>query len=329
VNKEFILAVDGGATNCRALLCTSDGVVLGSAQSGSCNYQNVGLTVAVARLREVVITVVSGQTQQLKAAVFGLAGLDTQEDYRIVSAAINTMLSQLAIDCTNIIIDNDGIITLLGAVGQDNGVLVIAGTGAIACGITKQGDQARAGGWGHLLDDSGSGYAIGKSALSHIMRVYDGRDRDSGIVKAVLDQLMLAEPENIINWVYGANYSIDRVAALAPIICALAEQGDWRARAILADSTQGLRQIALAVIHRLQLHHTSFRLLLSGGLLQNTQIFRDQLVDLIRAECPQVKLIDPQYPPICGAVLRALQTENIDRRQILDRLNKQLTDMQS
>lgn len=328
MHNELILAVDGGATNCRAILCTSDGVVLGCAQSGPCNYQNVGLDMTVARLREVVINVVSGRTQQLKAAVFGLAGLDTREDYRIVSAAVNTMLSQLGISCENTIMDNDGMITLLGAVGPDNGVLVIAGTGTIACGITKQGDQARAGGWGHLLDDSGSGYAIGKAALSHIMRVYDGRDCESGIVKAVLDQLMLPEPESVVNWVYSENYSIDRVAALAPAICALAEQGDWKARAILADSTQGLKSIAMAVIHRLQLQHSPFQLLLSGGLLRNTQVFRDQLVDLIRAECPLVNLIDAQYPPICGAVLRALQNENIDRRQLLDRLNKQLIDVQ-
>ncbi|SDF13853.1 N-acetylglucosamine kinase [Sporolituus thermophilus] len=328
-HEGLILAVDGGATNCRAVLCTTDGDVLGSGRSGPCNYQNVGITVAIRSLEEAIGKALapSRQKRKLKAAVFGLAGLDTRKDYRLVSDAVARMLARLGIESEETIVDNDGIISLLGAIGHENGVLVIAGTGSIACGITKQGNRSRAGGWGYLLDDAGSGYAIGKAALTHVMYVYDGRERESGVVKAILDQLAFADPEDIVDWVYSSSFSVDQVAALAPVVCRLAEEGDWKARGIVMDAVLSLKQLAMSVINRLGLRQTPFYLLLSGGVLQKATFLRAMLIDVIRTECPQAEFVDAQYPPICGSVLRALMYEDIDHRKVLARLNSQLFDI--
>ena len=55
------------------------------------------------------------------------------------------------------------------------GCILIAGTGSICTGITEDGKTARAGGWGHLIDDVGSGYALGRDALTAVVRAQDGR----------------------------------------------------------------------------------------------------------------------------------------------------------
>ena len=56
------------------------------------------------------------------------------------------------------------------------GVGVIAGTGSIAVGRTKDGQTARAGGWGHLIGDEGSAYSVVLDALRLVARRADGRD---------------------------------------------------------------------------------------------------------------------------------------------------------
>lgn len=327
--EEWILAVDGGGTKCRAMLSTKEGYVLASAQSGSCNYQSVGLDMAMKNIRDAISKVVqvAGQPPTLKSAVFGLAGIDTEKDHRIVRGAIDKALAQLGLISKEIIVDNDGMITLLGAIGCEDGVLVMAGTGSIACGTTQQGRQVRVGGWGHILDDAGSGYAIGKAALTHVMYVYDGRDPQSGLVKAVLDKLVLAGPEEMMNWTYSQHYTVDKVAALAPVICRLAEEGDWKALDILLKASQSLKQLSMAVIDRLGLGKLSFKLMLSGGLLQNVPILRNELVKSIKEDCPHASIVDVQYLPICGGILRALLHENIDHQQILKNLNEQLLDI--
>jgi hypothetical protein len=51
------------------------------------------------------------------------------------------------------------------AFGGGPGVLVVAGTGSIAVARDRRGRWRRAGGWGQLLGDEGSGFWIGRAAL--------------------------------------------------------------------------------------------------------------------------------------------------------------------
>ncbi len=48
--------------------------------------------------------------------------------------------------------------------------MVISGTGMIAYGFSQSGTTARAGGWGPLLGDCGSGYDIGAEVLKAVAR---------------------------------------------------------------------------------------------------------------------------------------------------------------
>ena len=64
---------------------------------------------------------------------------------------------------------------LVAGVGDEPGVVLIAGTGSIAYGVNHDGFAARAGGWGYVLGDEGSGYWIGRQALAAVVREADGR----------------------------------------------------------------------------------------------------------------------------------------------------------
>ncbi|MDU4962045.1 MAG: BadF/BadG/BcrA/BcrD ATPase family protein [Sporomusaceae bacterium] len=323
MDTGVILAVDGGASNCRALLCDCRGTVLSYAQGGACNYRNTGLDLAVSRLRDVVQAAIGGRVR-LETAAFGLAGVDTRRDQQLLTQSLQGMLREMGLVCDRVIVDNDGMMTLAGSLDQSSGVLLIAGTGAIACGMTVAGEQARAGGWGHFLDAAGSGYAIGKAALQQSMRGYDGREPDSRLAAALLEHLELADPEQLVDWVYSSHFSVERVASLAAVVAAFAAGGDSRAQAILADAVRGLAAMAAAVVRRLRLQDRGFQLLLAGGLLQNLPDFRLQAAELIRNQYPCCRLQETQVPPICGTVLQAWRHRRIERSQLLAALTRQL-----
>ena len=58
------------------------------------------------------------------------------------------------------------------------GVALISGTGSSAFGRAADGRTKRCGGWGYLLGDEGSGYAIGRGALQLALRSLEaGRQR--------------------------------------------------------------------------------------------------------------------------------------------------------
>ena len=65
-------------------------------------------------------------------------------------------------------------IALAGAV-EGPGMLLIAGTGSVCCGRDAAGNLFRVGGYGYLIDDCGSGWAIGRDILSAVVRAEDGR----------------------------------------------------------------------------------------------------------------------------------------------------------
>lgn len=330
-----VLAVDAGATNCRAVLCNETGTVLGYAQAGSANYHSVGLESARETLTAVLAELAAQNISprdvkqpnprlQVQCAVFGLAGLDTEHDRQTLQKLVGEVLAAANITAQQILIDNDAMMTLLGAVGSGAGVLVISGTGSIACGITEDGRRARAGGWGHRVGDEGSGYYIGKRALTHIFRACDGRESASGIIQPILRELGVANPEELMSWVYGPDFSVDRLAALTPLLAEMAEAGDAKAISILQEAAAELAEIALTVINKLHLPDREFDLVLLGGVLRMVTQVREDVIRRVQAECPLARITSPRHEPICGGVLRGLMTLHIGERGVLERLSSEL-----
>jgi N-acetylglucosamine kinase-like BadF-type ATPase len=77
----------------------------------------------------------------------------------------------------SIVLASDITTSHAGALGGAPGVVVAAGTGAAALALDQEGRSAICDGWGYLLGDEGSGYAIGRAGLASALREHDGRGR--------------------------------------------------------------------------------------------------------------------------------------------------------
>lgn len=323
MKEAAVLAVDAGGTGCRAALCNRDGQLLGFAQGNSCNYHSIGIEKAAESLIVLLTALSKKQALHINCVVFGLAGLDTKTDEAILTAIANQALTAAKITSDSIYLCNDAMLTLKGSMGRNNGVLIAAGTGSIACGITKEGLETRVGGWGHRVGDEGSGYSIGKAAIAHVLKNYDGREKPSGISAAILSAMSFPNEEDLIHWVYSSRFSVAQVAALTPIIIRLAEDGDWQGNKIIQRACQDLVDMALTVVRKLNLLGAEFSLVLSGGVLKN-QFVRRPVIQLLTGTCPGLQVVAPSFQPICAGLRFGLMTTRIDNPTLLNQFSLQL-----
>lgn len=319
MDEYAVLTVDGGGTRCRAVLCDRFGTIYGYSVGGPANYHSIGIDGVIRSLTE-MLTGLPGRPFSVSCAVFGLAGLDSERDKQQLTDAVEQALAAASIQAAELLLENDGMMTLAGAAGGGNGLLIIAGTGSIACGITQDGRKTRVGGWGCRVGDEGSGYFIGTQALTHILRAYDGREPQSGLSEAVLQANRLDNVEELFAWIYSPAFSPDAVGALAPIVCRLAEAGDWKALMIVEQAVEELRLMAASVITQLTFQQSAVHAILSGGVLQRNSLLRGKLESAILRLAPQAKFAPARYEPIAGGVLLGLRQMGISDERIVMRM---------
>ncbi|MGB9597860.1 MAG: N-acetylglucosamine kinase, partial [Candidatus Poribacteria bacterium] len=137
---NYILGIDGGGTKTLAICANIDGNIINVGMSGGSNYHTVGLDNAIKSIKQ-AIDKANINKSKINVAYIGLAGAGREKDRKILTNA----LSDLDI-ADKIIVNHDAFIALAGATVCKPGVIVIAGTGAMAFGINKFGQESRSDG---------------------------------------------------------------------------------------------------------------------------------------------------------------------------------------
>lgn len=321
-----VLAVDAGGTNCRAALCRQDGKILAYSEAGSCNYHSIGTSKVKRVLTELLLQLSAGRPQQVTCAIFGLAGIDTPIDHEVLAPIVREALKTAKITAKDLTIDNDAMLTLEGAVGQNNGILLIAGTGSIACGVRKDGKRSRAGGWGYRIGDEGSGFYIGRAALCQVLCAMDGRAPASAIRSAVLAKMKLNSEFELVSWFYGPQFSVAEVADLTPVILQLAKEGDNEAVKIVRTAIDELVRLAVAVVTQLDLTFEPFEVLLGGSLWKSLFLTEAVQADLIQ-RYSKAKVTICQEMPLALILYAGLQKIGITDKSLFKQAAQQLADL--
>lgn len=284
----YILGIDGGGTHTRVELRTSENEYLRRAEFGAFNMASIGEAGFRARLREVFADV--GDMKEVESICIGGAGASGSAMAQVLEDELNrvgyTGKLQLC---------GDHEIALAGAM-EGPGCILIAGTGSICCGRNERGDFARCGGWGHLLDDCGSAYALGREALSTALRTEDGRLPENALHRAVMHHLGAESARDIVNFAYYGNAGKAEIASLAPLVLEAAGTGDEQSIAILESQAAELRKMAAAVIEKLELQTP--RLALLGGLLERDNIYSR----MVRQSLSTItQIVPPSHDALWGA----------------------------
>lgn len=235
--------------------------------------------------------------KDIKSICFGGAGIDTVDDNRIVEGMFRDLGYK-----NHLQVVNDSMTALVGANAGRRGAIIISGTGSVALGIDKDGQPVRVGGWGHLIDDTGSAYAIARDGIRHVLEGFDGRGQGTKIWDGMKAKLDLKSQEELLDFVYDPKRQKQDIAALAPIVTDLSGR-DKVADQIIDKTVDDLFIHIKALSKRMETK--AFQVGMIGSVLEKSDHIRIRLEDKLQQDMPGVKTHFPRKNPAQGAILLA------------------------
>lgn len=295
---------DGGGTKTELLCLDGGGRALAQGFAGPLNLNGASREGVVATVREAVGWMarhVPGGLDACDGLVIGAAGISNA-----AAAALLTEAARQAGYGGPLALRGDQEIALAGAV-EGPGAVLIAGTGSIGYGRDAEGRIVRVGGWGHLIDDGGSGYAIGRDILTAVVRAADGRDAPTCLTEQVFARLGIAAVPELITWLYRPETAKRDVAALAPLLSAALAQADPAALRIAERAAEALAELVAVLWRRLGL--SEGELALTGSIVDHFPSIRQGIVRRCGERFPRLRVIAPRHTPAWGAASLARMKE--------------------
>ena len=297
----FVLGIDAGGTKTVCLVADEQGHVLGSARGPGANLATLGELEVEKVLHEVMEQAMVGQSGAPAVICLGIAGVDRAEDAAIIRSIMRRIGNKAPV-----LVVNDALIALEAGAGDGPGIVLIAGTGSICYGRNDRGHAARAGGWGYILADEGSGWWMGQRAIQAVMRQADGRGPATSLTPRVLAYFGVTDPALVVHEVYYHDPRRRLIAGLGPALQASVDEGDAVAREIVADAAGELALAARSVAEKLEMRGAQFPLVLSGGAFRVVTSLLADLTSRVAEVLPrgQPRLLDVE--PAMGAVRLAV-----------------------
>src|SRR5207253_1084265 len=187
---------------------------------------------------------------------------------------------------------------LAGGTAGQPGVVVISGTGSVALGIAADGRSVEVGGWGFLMGDEGSGYAISIQALSAATGTFDRRAPHTVLVSAIPDIFGCSDLWTLHPKIYSGELGRPRIAEIARVVGDAANTGDEVARTILAGAAEDLAAHALAVLTGLNALDVDLPIATAGGVWKAGTPILDPFRAAVARDAPRARVHDPLFPPV-------------------------------
>lgn len=297
----FVLGIDAGGTKTVCLLADADGQVRASARGAGANLQAQGELEVEKVLYEVMDGVLASESSPPAAICLGIAGVDRPDDATIIRGIMRRIGHKAPV-----LVVNDALIALVAGAGDGAGIVLISGTGSICYGRNDKGEAARAGGWGYILGDEGSGWWIGRRALAAVMRHTDGRGPATELTARVLDHFHMTTISELVHQVYYRDTRRRAVTGVAGLVQSAANEGDVVARQILTEAAEELVIAAASVAQKLEMRGQAFPLVLAGSLFKALPTLRAEVTARIAEVAPRSHPEVLAAEPALGAVRLAL-----------------------
>lgn len=276
----YFLGIDGGGSKTTFVL-GDEQEVLASVTVGGSNIVRRGVGEARTVLRQGVCEVcvkAAIKPAQIVAICAGIAGA-SREDVREQVTGILAKLASAQIEVVG-----DMVIAHQAALGDEPGIVTVAGTGSIAYGRHPSGRTARAGGWGYVISDEGSGHWIGVQAVAAVTHALDSGSYTK-LSDRILEHWGVRSYDDLI---CRANRSpMPDFAGLFSAVVAAAQAGDSHAHDILARAGVELAALAEVVFRRQWQAGEELKVALAGGVFQNSIEVRASFRRELQESIPQ------------------------------------------
>ncbi|MCL6625905.1 N-acetylglucosamine kinase [Alicyclobacillus shizuokensis] len=301
----IFVGVDGGGSKTEVMAVDTDTSVVATAVGAGCNPQGVGLETSVEVITQLIAEVLrklqphKESLPQPDSVSLALAGVDRPHQAERIRAAMQEQLEPAKLEVVN-----DGLAALAAGTEGRPGTVLIAGTGSIALGETADGTVVRAGGFGSLIGDEGSGFDMGRKGLMAAIQAFEGRGPKTILWDMAQRWFRVREASDLISRVYESTQPVATVAAFARVVLEAAHaHADPVAQAITDAAVVDHQHLIEAVWQKLP-PDTPRNVVLAGSLFTRTDVLRERLVRLLPGGgvCSVLR-----RAPAAGSVLRAIR----------------------
>jgi glucosamine kinase len=297
--KQVLIGADVGGTK-TAVAVSEDGKVVGRAEGPGAAIRPGRALASASTIIEVVRRALSAAGRLTgDVLLVGAAGAGREPEREELRTALRT--ENLV---SHVRVTTDIEIALSAAFADGPGIVVSAGTGSVAVGRDRAGEQHRIGGYGWQMGDEGSGYAIGRASLGAVSRAMDGRSPNTALSSRLLTATRSTDFDSLVRWAAGASPA--EVAALAPHVLAVAAEGDPLAQGIADYAARELSQLAICLLPKMDLS-PPVPVAITGGLLGPDQPLRRTLLAKLSEE-PAFAPTDTPVDSVAGALRLAAFT---------------------
>ena len=298
--EKYYLGIDGGGTKTEFALTDGGGNLLGRVILGACNPNDVGISEVQEVMLRGIVEVCGRYPKNSISAFAGFAG-GASEEY---SKNIYGFLSSFGF--AKVSVGEDTQNSVAAGLGNENGIVVIMGTGSVV--YAKQNQKFfRYGGYGYLLGDAGSGFAIGRDTVLAALMAEDGSGAATVLYKYVLEKCGGKTVfENI-----GAFYREGKrtIAKYAPLVFKAYKEGDAVACSIIQKNICELAALINSAATRFA--EKSVKVVICGGMTADSDIILPMLAKALSASGKDIELEICHRPMVWGA-LRLAGMPNAD-----------------
>ncbi|MFI5646067.1 N-acetylglucosamine kinase [Kitasatospora sp. NPDC051705] len=276
--STFHLGLDAGGSRTGAVLLDADGALRGRGEGPGANPAGQRPGDVLAHLGAAAAGALDGRDPRLVGScLVGLAGYRALPDPERFAERCR---AALRLGCPVRLVPDTVPALACGGVTDGHGTVLIAGTGTVCARLAGTRTIARAGGLGWLLGDEGGGFWLGREALRHAHA-----DPAGPLGAAVRAHCAADSPDDLLRWAYQGPPR--RLAALAPLVSRLAEEGDGPALAIAHTAAGHLAALARVTAVPEE------PLVLAGAVATSAGPVRERLLVLLADLHPRLPRTDP------------------------------------
>lgn len=285
---KYYIGIDGGGTKTTVAVADENSLLF-KLEGKSINFYSVGMEGARKNLAELIEKSAEKiGVAEFEAAFIGCSALDDEGDAALVEELCGGIISAKKIK-----IHSDVYIALESVENAQNPCVAICGTGSIAIGRLSDGSSCVAGGWGHIIGDEGSGYAIAVNALK-VCCVCCDNGENTPVLQSAVKFFGVNDFRKAIDKIYSSEATKDVIAAFAAEVGHLAESGDEVALDLVRTQAVSFAETVLILLKKVKVCDS---LGLYGGVFKNNKIFAKTFCEKIREQYPELECVLITTPP--------------------------------
>jgi N-acetylglucosamine kinase-like BadF-type ATPase len=287
-----VIGIDAGGTKIQGLVLDLEKNILFQSLSGHGN-PTVSFEEALTNLSSVIQQCLDHtSSEEVSHIVIGMAGAESGNLAHRIKTELQRMTS------LPIILLNDATLAYFSLIGNQNGVMTIAGTGSICYGRNGK-QEGTTGGWGHLLGDEGSAYHIAIEACKQISMEMDSGKPHSPLSRDILNEIGASDGKGLKGFIYSS--AKGEIAKLAKVVHKQAEDGNDAAILLLKIAGEQLARQTISLLEKLQIG-TKPVIALKGSVLEHNVVVQSVFKERISERFPNVSYIVDSTSPATGAV---------------------------